>query len=264
MSSVVNSSATLPSTKYNEYEVEGGLKIQDATGGMAKAVFSKIDKSTGLKVYKILINNRELFPPADTSPLQFAGSDLLKFKEKNGYIQIKEVDKGQVLRLYVDVQKIQDIKEGVPLLFYRKPPCLLTEEQLALRLNSFKDKYLATAKEIQILAYNRHAVVVVGWTHMVESAFYRSKPMPFFAFSNTYSENWYFCTGRDYGTYTVQKEEDGTSMIMAAETRNSGTLEIHRYPDAVTNEEKIAINGEEAQKLFPDWKTVANRESENR
>lgn len=254
MSSIVTTSATSPSAMYHEYELlEGGVKIQDATGGRVKAKFDKIDRRSGCRIYKILIEGHVVSSLTTGSPLCFANSDVLKFKEKEGYIHIKEIDKGQVTRVYVDAQKVKNLKEGEQLFFSPQKPCLLTEEQLKQRLNVYKEEYLETAKDIQIVAHNKHGVVVVGWDKASDGPFYGSKQMPFVAISRAANEQWYFYMGRDFGRYGVMNEADGRVKIMEFTSRGSAALEIHRYFDKDTNEEKIAINSEEALKLSPDW-----------
>lgn len=257
-SSLLSALATSPSTMYHEYELEGGGKVRDATEGRVKAEFSKIDTPTGRRVYKILIKGHEVFAPNGTFPLAFCGSDSLKFKEKDGYIHIKELAKGQVSRVYVDAQKVKDLKEKEPLFFSFEKPCLLTEKQLEQRLNTYREKYLKTAKDIQIVAHNKHGVVVVGWDKAFDDPFYGSEQMPFVAISHGDDENWCFYMGREYGRYGVMKEADGRVKIMTFTSRSNtnGALEVHRYYDKDTHEEKIAINSEKAQRLSPEWMNV--------
>jgi hypothetical protein len=237
---------------YHEYELDNGIKVQDATEGRVKAEFMEFKPYTRDRVYKILIEGHEVFAPTYAFPLAFCGSDSLIFEEEDGYIHIKELDKGQELSLYVNVQKVKNVIKGKSLLFSCWKPCQLTEEQLRQRLDVYKEKYLKMAKDIQIVAHNAHGVVVVGWDKQSDGPFYGNKQMPFVAISHADDEKWCFYPGRDFGRYGVRNEADGRVKITCFGCR-FGELEIHRYIDEDTGVEKIAINSEEAMELSPDW-----------
>lgn len=244
---------TINKPKYQEYEIDGKLKIRDATKRRIQAKFVKIDPIMDRRVYKILIDGHEAFTPTGHFPLQFAGAESLTFKEKAGYFQIKERDNGKASRYYVDSQKIKNLRKEEPLLFFHHKPCQLTEKQIEQRLEVFKANHLQDAKDIQIVAHNKHGLVVVGWDNKYETPFYGSKQMPFVAYSHANDEKWNFYTGRDFGRYGIMNEPNGNVKIMHFTSRGNEDLEIHRYFDQDTNEEKIVINSEIATKLSPAW-----------
>lgn len=255
MSNTLSALVDWPSTSYNEYELEG-IKVQDATGGKVEPKLSGFDPDTGRKVYKILIKGHEIFAPNGAFSLTASGSKNLTFEEKNGYIHIIKTENGEVSRLYVDAQKVNSLKQKERLFFSYQETCLMTQQQLEQRLKTYKENYFEIAKDIQIVAHNKHGVVVAGLAKVSDRPFQDSEKMPFVAISHGNDENWHFYMGRDFGEYKIVNQADTRVKTMEFTSLRGTPLKVHHSYNKDTHEEKITINFEEAEKIVPEWMNI--------